>query len=113
MSDSMTKASLPMEPAAIRWADKIAYPATGMHRNTLLEDDHCQYLLMSMAAGMEIAEHSAPRNASLHVIEGKGTFTMEGKDFVMEPGVFIVLPAATPHSLKAEENTSFLLIFSE
>ena len=45
----------------------------------------------------------------VYVIEGKGTFVLEGEEIKMEPGVVIFMDANAKHSLKAEENTSFLL----
>lgn len=109
----MTTTVMPFEAIAIHWADVIEYPETGVRRKTLLEDANCQYVLISLAAGTEIAEHKSPRNATVNVIEGQGVLTMEGKDVVLESGVFVFMPAATLHALKAIANLSFLLTFSE
>lgn len=109
----MTKTAMPLKTTVMRWADMIEYPKTGMKRKALLEDANCQYALMSVAAGTEIAEHASPRNATVHVIEGQGVLTLEGKDIVLESGVFVFMPAAIPHALKAIANLTFLLIFSE
>lgn len=109
----MIKTVMPLKATAIHWADMIEYPKAGMKRKALLEDANCQYLLMSAAAGTEIAEHASPRNATVHVIEGQGVLTLEGKDIVLESGVFVFMPAAIPHALKAITNLTFLLIFSE
>jgi len=47
------------------------------------------------------------------VLEGKGILTLEGQDILLEPGVFVFMPANAPHALKAEENLAFLLTLSE
>jgi quercetin dioxygenase-like cupin family protein len=62
-----------------------------------------------MAIRTEISEHTAKKKAFVYVIEGKGIFNLEGEDIAMAPGVLIQMDQDAVHSLKAEENTSFLL----
>lgn len=109
----MTTPTLPLKATAISLVDMIEYPKTGVQRKTLLKDANCQSALMSLAAGTEIAQHTSPRNATVHIIEGQGMLTLEDKDIVLEPGVFVFMPAATPHALKAIANLTFLLTLSE
>ncbi len=68
---------------------------------------------MSLAAGMDIAEHAAGRNATVNVIEGQGVLMLEGKETVLELGVFVSIPANARHALKAATNLAFLLTLSE
>jgi quercetin dioxygenase-like cupin family protein len=109
----MTETIMSLNTAAIRWADIIEYPQTGVKSKTLLEDGNCRYTLMLLAVGMHIAEHTNPRNATVNVVEGQGVLTLEGKEFVLEAGVFIFIPAAAHHALKAGTNLAFLLTLSE
>lgn len=108
----MPETIMPLKATTIRFAETIEYPETGVRRKTLLEDANCQYALLSLAAGTEIAEHISPRNATVNVIEGQGMLTLEGKEIALESGVFVVMPAATPHALKATANLTFLLTLS-
>ena len=109
----MTTAIVSSQNTAIYWADVIAYPETGFKSKLLLEDRNCRYTLMSLAAEMQIAEHVNPRNATVNVIEGRGLLTLDGKELVLESGVFIFMPANIRHAVKAISNLSFLLILSE
>lgn len=61
---------------------------------------------------MHIAEHTNPRNATVNVIEGQGVLTLEGKEIVLESGVFVFLPATALHAVRAETNLAFLLTLS-
>ncbi len=97
----------------IRWADIIEYPQTGAKSKILLEDQNCRYTLMSLAGGMHIAEHANPRNATVNVIEGQGLLTLEGKDLVLQSGVFIFIPANARHAVQCVTNLAFLLTLSE
>ena len=109
----MTATLLPLQSSAIQLREVIEYPAAGVSSKILVKDSNCQYNLLCLAAGSEVAEHFSARNATVNVIEGKGILTLEGKDIVLEPGVFVFLPARALHALKAESNLEFILSFSE
>lgn len=68
--------------------------------------------LFCMAKGTELSEHTSSRDGFVFVLEGKGIFNLEGKEIQMVPGVAIFMKKNALHSLKAEENTSFLLLLS-
>lgn len=48
----MTVSIISLKTTAIRWADIIEYPQTGVKSKILLEDENCRYTLMLLAAGM-------------------------------------------------------------
>ena len=109
----MTTTIMSLSATTIRWADVIEYLHTGAKSKILLEDANCRYTLMALAAGMNIAEHTNPRNATVNVIEGQGVLMLEDKEIILEPGVFVFIPAAARHAVKAATNLAFLLILSE
>lgn len=90
--------------------EMIEYPKEGILSKTISEGEVMEATLFCMAKGTSLSEHTSTREAIIYVIEGNGTFTLRGKDIEMRPGVFITMEKNAPHSLKAEENTSFLLI---
>ena len=108
----MSATIMSLDTTAIRWADIIEYPQTGVKSKILLEVGNCRYTLMSLAEGMYIAEHTNLRNATVNVIEGQGMLTLEGKEIVLESGVFVFLPATALHAVKAVTNLAFLLTLS-
>ena len=93
--------------------DKIEYAETGVLSKVLLKLSYCQYTLFCLASGTDISEHTSTRNAVVQVIEGRGILTLEGRDILLEPGVFVYMPANAPHALKADENLAFLLTLSD
>jgi len=109
----MTVTIISATTTTIHWADVIEYSQAGVKRKVLLEDGNCRYLLMSLAAGTNIAEHTANRNATVNVIEGQGVLTLEDQEIVLESGVFAFIPANSRHALKAVTNLAFLLTLSE
>lgn len=80
----MTATIMSLKTTAIRWADVIEYPQT-----------------------------EVKSNATVNVIEGQGVLTLEGKEIVLELGVFVFLPATASHAIKAVTNLAFLLTLSQ
>jgi quercetin dioxygenase-like cupin family protein len=93
--------------------EQIEYPHSGILSKVLFKDLVCQYTLFCLAANTEISEHTSTRNATINVVQGRGLLTLLGKNIVLEPGVFVFMPANAPHALHTEENLAFLLILSE
>jgi len=109
----MSTTILPSRSSSTQLRVNIEYSQTGVLSKAVVKDSCCQYTLFCLAAGTEISEHTSTRNATVNVLEGKGILTLEGQDILLEPGVFVFMPANAPHALKAEENLAFLLTLSE
>ncbi len=88
----------------------IEYPQEGILTKEIVKDKKSNVTLFCMAKNSEIGEHTSTKQGSIYVIEGKGTFNLEGKDIEMITGVYIHLKENAIHSLNAKENTSFLLV---
>ncbi|MFH1501227.1 MAG: cupin domain-containing protein [archaeon] len=88
--------------------DMIEYPKEGILSKVLIEEK-LDVTLFCMAAGSSIGEHTSTKQGTVQVLEGKGFFSLEGKDIEMSPGVLIYMKENAVHSLRAEENTAFLL----
>jgi quercetin dioxygenase-like cupin family protein len=93
--------------------EEIAYTHPGILSKLLFQDHACQYTLFCLAANTEISEHTSTRNATINILEGRGLLTLSGEEIALVPGVFVFMPANSPHALKAEENLTFLLTLSE
>lgn len=86
----------------------VDYTKPGVTRKALAKDEQGTFSLMCLTAGTTIPEHTASRPLSVTVLEGRGVFTLAGREITLQPGVFIHLPAKTPHALHASENLAFL-----
>jgi quercetin dioxygenase-like cupin family protein len=95
-------------PLTIQLRDEADYTKSGVSRTSLVKDEQGQFSLVCLSAGTNIAEHTAPRNVTVTVIEGRGILTLDGSEVALEPGVFVYMPAHTPHALQALENLAFL-----
>ena len=90
----------------------IEYPEQGIISKETAKSEKLDVSLFCMAKGTEIGEHTSTKQGFVYVLEGKGIFNLEGKDIKMLPGVFIFMEKNAKHSLKAEENTAFMLVLS-
>ncbi|MEK6859757.1 MAG: cupin domain-containing protein [Nanoarchaeota archaeon] len=87
----------------------IEYPKEGVLSKEIIKDKKLNVTLFCMAKNTEISEHTSTKAGTIYVIEGKGIFNLEEKDIEMKDGIFIHMKENAVHSLKAIENTSFLL----
>jgi len=88
----------------------IAYSEGGILSKHLLKSSKLEAGLFCMAKGTKMSEHTSTREAIVHVIEGKGVFKLGKENIQMLPGVVIHMKPNARHALKADENTSFVLI---
>ncbi|MBD2342950.1 cupin domain-containing protein [Anabaena subtropica] len=109
----MSNQTINNQSLVIQLREQIEYPRAGVKSQVIFQDKVCQYTLFCLAATTEISEHTSTRNATIHVLEGKGILNLSGQDITLVPGVFILISANAPHALKAEENLTFLLTLSE
>jgi len=66
-------------------------------------------VVFAMDAGQQISEHRAPFLASVHVLEGRLTFEIGGREREMAAHDWLLMPPDAPHSLRALEPTRFVL----
>lgn len=98
-----------MELKFVNLKELIEYPREGILSKGLVKTNESNITLFCMSKGTEISEHTSTREGFLIVLEGKGTFNLEGEDIDMKPGVFIFIRKNAIHSLKADENMAFVL----
>jgi len=57
-----------------------------------------------------LSEHTAPYDALVQVIEGRGEITIAGNPFSVSGGQMIIMPAGKPHALRAVERFKMILV---
>jgi len=98
--------------AFIQLTDHIEYPDSGVLSKVIWKSELCQYSLFCLATNTEIFEHTSTRHATVQVLEGTGSLTLNGEKISLSPGVFIFMEANAPHALEADTNLAFLLTLS-
>jgi len=89
--------------------EMIEYPKEGILSKQIVKTKKTDVTLFCMAKNSGLDEHTSTKQAVIYVVEGKGIFNLNNKKIKMLPGVFIFMKENAIHSLKAEENTTFIL----
>lgn len=90
----------------------IQYPSNGILSKVIEKNEKLNITLFCMAEGTDISSHTSTKKGFVYVIEGDGVFTLEGQEIIMEAGKYIYMDENAVHSLKANKNTSFLLVLA-
>jgi quercetin dioxygenase-like cupin family protein len=83
--------------------DSVEYASGGILSKTVLKKETGNISLFSFAKGEALSEHTAPFDAMIQVVDGKGEVIIGGKPFILETGQTIIMPANIPHAVKAVE----------
>ena len=89
--------------------DSVEYASGGILSKTVLKKETGNISLFSFAKGEALSEHTAPFDAMIQVVDGKGEIIIGGKSFILEAGQAIIMPADIPHSVKAVEMFKMVL----
>ena len=66
--------------------------------------------LFAFSKDEEIATHDSTGDAMVLVLEGIGQFTVDGKEYILNQGETLVMPAKKPHSVHAVEAFKMMLV---
>lgn len=89
--------------------DSVEYASGGILSKTVLKKETGNISLFSFAKGEALSEHTAPFDAMIQVVDGKGEVIIGGKSFILETGQTIIMPANIPHAVKAVEKFKMVL----
>ena len=65
--------------------------------------------LFAFSQGEEIGTHDSAGDAMVTVLEGTGKFTVNGKEYLLQTGQALVMPAKKPHAVFAQTDFKMLL----
>lgn len=91
------------------FSDSVEYSDGGIVSKTVLKKETGNISLFSFAKGEALSEHTAPFDAMIQVVDGKGEIMIGGKPFILETGQTIIMPANVTHAVKAVEKFKMVL----
>lgn len=80
------------------------------HVQKVVKFENTNIVNMQLAAGEEIPAHDADADVLIVVISGRVEFTAEGESVEVSPDRLLRMTPKEKHSLKALEDSSFLVI---
>jgi quercetin dioxygenase-like cupin family protein len=87
----------------------IDYAADSIVSKTILDKPVGTITLFAFDEGQKLSEHTAPYDAVVQVIDGRGQLTIGGKPVTVAAGQIVIMPGNVPHSVTAEERFKMLL----
>lgn len=66
---------------------------------TLVQNRAVSVTLFAFDKGEEISSHESGGDALVTVLSGKGLFTVDGEEYILEEGESLVMPARKPHAV--------------
>ena len=87
----------------------IEYSNGGIVSKTILKKQTGNISLFSFDKGEALSEHTAPFDAMITVVDGKGEVIIGGKSFILKSGESIIMPANITHAVNAVEKFKMVL----
>lgn len=90
-------------------AEQVTVQPGQIVSRTLAQNKAVSVTLFAFDKGEEISTHDSTGDAMVQVLEGKGKFTVGGKEHFCSAGDVLIMPAKVPHAVYAEESFKMLL----
>ena len=90
--------------------DSVAYAAGQVISKTLIQNDGVGITIFAFAKGEGISTYESMGDALVTALDGTGRITIAGKEFLLNAGESIVMPANTSHAVYGEDNFKMLLV---
>ncbi|MGE5296498.1 MAG: cupin domain-containing protein [Solirubrobacterales bacterium] len=87
----------------------IEYAEDSIVSKTILDKPVGTITLFAFDAGQQLSEHTAPYDAVVQVIDGRGRLTIGGEPVTVETGQIVIMPGNVPHSVAADGRFKMLL----
>lgn len=87
----------------------IEYTDT-INKKFVFDNEQSSLTLISFKAGSQRAIHCDEKDEVAQIIEGSAEITIGDRTYHLNEGDMIVMPAKTPHGLKALKDTKMLLL---
>jgi quercetin dioxygenase-like cupin family protein len=91
------------------YKESVEYSEGAIVSKTVLKKETGNISLFAFAKGEALSEHTAPFDALIQVVDGKGEIIIGGKSFILETGQTIIMPANITHAVIAVEKFKMVL----
>jgi quercetin dioxygenase-like cupin family protein len=89
--------------------ESVDYSDGGIVSKTVLKKQTGNISLFSFAEGEALSEHTAPFDAMITVVDGRGEVIIGGESFILTSGQTIIMPANITHAVNAVEKFKMVL----
>ena len=107
-SDNPNSQPLTVQPAHLRTL--VDYQQGAVVSREIVNKKTGTVTLFAFDKGQGLSEHTAPFDALAYIVDGEAEVTIAGKNFHLAAGEMIVMPAHTPHAVRAGGQFKMLLV---
>jgi len=90
-------------------AELIEYAKDSIVSKTILDKSAGTITMFAFDQGQKLSEHTAPYDAVIQVLDGRGRVKIAGEINEISQGQIIIMPANVPHAVNAGERFKMLL----
>ena len=90
-------------------AGLIEYSEDSIVSKTIVDKPAGTVTLFAFDKGQRLSEHTAPYDALVQVVEGRGAVTIGGQQHDVQQGQVVIMPGGVPHAVAAKERFKMLL----
>jgi quercetin dioxygenase-like cupin family protein len=87
----------------------IEYQDDSIVSKTLINSENGTITLFAFDQNQALSPHTAPFNAMVKIVDGVAKITISEKEFYVNQGEIIIMPANIPHAVKAVKKMKMLL----
>ena len=91
-------------------AAQVEGGADKVHFKNIFENSQGGVSLLAFKAGQSLAEHLAPAEVMVYVVEGEVRFTVAGGPHVIKAGEFMLMGEGVTHSVDALADSKVMLV---
>lgn len=95
---------------ALNLLDLVDYQEGRVVSRTFAQNAVMSLTLFAFDAGEGLSSHTAAGDAFVQILDGEAEITVGSNLISARAGQVVVMPAGTPHSLKAEKRFKMLLV---
>ena len=89
--------------------EKIVPPDAGKRSVILIKSNQLRVVLLRMAAGSDLREHSAPGQITIHALSGQFTVEVDDESYNLTRNDLLTINPDVRHSVVCDEAGAFLL----
>ncbi len=88
---------------------QIQIPKDGTVSRTIHEDKRVKVVLLGLAGGQEMSEHTAASPVIVQILQGQVRFSLDGDEKELSIGSWVFMQANVPHAVYARTDAVMLL----
>ena len=87
----------------------VEYGDGAIVSRTLMKNDAGTVTLFAFDTDQGLSEHTAPFDALVQVIDGRGEFIIAEESYHVDAGQLLLMPANVPHAVRANKRFKMML----